>query len=49
MFDSHGDQIHTNPDDLLHQHQYLLLVDPEKLGEGPLANKQVLPLKPTSR
>ena len=28
-------------DALLPQHQYLLLVDPEKLREGPLANTQV--------
>ena len=33
--------MHTGPDNLLLQHQYLLLVDLEKPGEGPLANKQV--------
>ena len=34
--------MHTNPDDLLPKHQYLLLVASEKkLGEGLLSNKQV--------
>ena len=33
--------MHTDPDDLLPQHRYLLLVDQKKLGGGPLSNKQV--------
>ena len=33
--------MHTDPDELLPQHQHLLLVDPKKLEEGPLSNKQV--------
>ena len=28
-------------DELLTQHQYIFIVDPKELGEGPLANKQV--------
>ena len=42
IFDSLEDLLYTNPNELLTQHQYLLLVDPEQnLGKGPPANKQV--------
>ena len=41
MFDNLGNLLYTDPDELLPQHQHLLLVDPAKLGEGPLVNKQV--------
>ena len=41
IFDRLGELMYTNPDELLPQHQYLLMVDPAELGEGPLANKQV--------
>jgi hypothetical protein len=33
--------MYTNPDELLPQHQHLLLMNPAELGEGPLADKQV--------
>ena len=33
--------MYTYPDELLPQHQYLLMVDPLEQGEGPLANKKV--------
>ena len=33
--------MYINPDELLPQHQYWLIVDPEELGEGPSDNKQV--------
>ena len=33
--------MYTDPDDLLLQHQHLLMVNVEDLGESPLANKQV--------
>ena len=32
--------MYTDPDELFPHHQYVLAVDPEELGEGPLANKQ---------
>ena len=41
IFDNLGNLLYTDPDDLLPQHQHLLLVDPAKLGEGPLVNKQI--------
>ena len=45
IFDRLGELMYTNPDELLPQHQHLLLMDPEELGEGPLANKQTWILK----
>ena len=41
MFDRLGELMYTDPDELLPQHQHLLMVDLSELGEGPLVNKQV--------
>jgi hypothetical protein len=40
-FDRFGELMYTDPDELLPQHQHLLLMNPAELGEGPLADKQV--------
>ena len=36
-----GELMYTNPDKILPQHQYLIMVDPAELGEGKLTTKQV--------
>ena len=42
MFYRLGELMYADSDELLPQHQYLLMVDPAELVEGsPLANKQV--------
>ena len=41
IFDRLGELMYTDPDELLPQHQHLLMVDLAELGEGSRANKQV--------
>ena len=41
IFDRLGEVMYTEPDEVLPQHQHLLMVNTAKLGEGPLANNQV--------
>ena len=36
-----GELMYTDPDELLPQHQHVLMVNPSELREGPLSNKQV--------
>ena len=38
--DKIGDLMHADPDNILPQHRYMLILDLEELGEGPVANKQ---------